>query len=89
MFIKYPHKIHIYKVKPWCIYFKYEDKHYMVHTSSITKRGLCYSMYSNCLHKRNEKHSNVDERRIIMWIRSQDKKQLVNENDFYISLKMK
>lgn len=108
MFIKYPYKIHIYKVKPWCIYFKYEDKHYMIHTSSdecgsyttlyekeinekgnyklkeikwsyggfdyvkyinnpykfinknefiynLTKRGLCYSIYSNFLHKRNEK----------------------------------
>lgn len=108
MFIKYPYKIHIYKVKPWCIYFKYEDKYYMVHTSSdgyeedttlyekeinekgnyklkeikckyggfdydkyinnpykfinknefiynLTKRGLCYSIYSRSVKKREEK----------------------------------
>lgn len=108
MFIKYPYKINIYKVKPWCIYFKYEDKYYMLHTSSdgyescttlyekkinekgnykligiksvyggfnyikyinnpykfinknefiyhLTKRDLCYSIYSRSVKKREEK----------------------------------
>lgn len=108
MFFKYPERVQIYKVKPWCIYFKYNGEYYMVHTSDdgyesfttlykrnlndkgnykleelksvrggfyykcyankpykfinknrfvydMTKRGLCYSRYSNCLNKRAER----------------------------------
>lgn len=32
MFIKYPERIEIYKVKDWCVYFRYEGEHYMVYT---------------------------------------------------------
>lgn len=41
MFIKYPCKIQIYKVKPWCMYFKYEGEYYMIHTSSEEDTSIC------------------------------------------------
>ena len=41
MFIKYPDKIQIYKVKPWCIYFKYEGEYYMIHTSTEEDTSIC------------------------------------------------
>ena len=108
MFIKYPERIEIYKVKDWCVYFRYEGEHYMVHTGgdaceecttlykkkidedghyelevikniwesfpygsytrtpykftdknkfvyALTVHGLCYSKYSKCLKKRQER----------------------------------
>lgn len=61
MFIKYPYKIQIYKVKPWCMYFKYEGQYYVLHTSTEEDTSIClyrkelneYGNYTTVLLKRS------------------------------------